>query len=34
MDEEQLMAAPRYGAMNLVMARLVERAEDWSRRPR
>ncbi len=29
MDEEHLMAAARYGAMNPVSARLVRRAEDW-----
>jgi putative transposase len=29
MDEEHLMAAARYVAMNPVRARLVERAEDW-----
>jgi putative transposase len=29
MDEEHLMAAARYGAMNPVRARLVRRAEDW-----
>ena len=29
MDEEHLMAAARYLAMNPVRARLVERAEDW-----
>ena len=29
MDEEHLMAAVRYLAMNPVRARLVERAEDW-----
>jgi len=28
-DEEHLMAAARYVAMNPVRARLVERAEDW-----
>jgi putative transposase len=29
MDEEHLMAAARYVALNPVRARLVERAEDW-----
>ncbi len=29
MDEDHLMAAARYVAMNPVRARLVERAEDW-----
>ncbi len=29
MDEEHLMAAARYLALNPVRARLVERAEDW-----
>ena len=29
MDEEHLMAAARYLAMNPVRSRLVERAEDW-----
>jgi putative transposase len=29
MDEEHLMAASRYVALNPVRARLVERAEDW-----
>jgi putative transposase len=28
-DEERLMAAARYAAMNPLRARLVERAEDW-----
>jgi putative transposase len=31
MDEEHLMAAARYVAMNPVRARLVERAEDCHR---
>src|SRR5208282_2865913 len=29
MDEDHLMAAPRYVALNPVRARLVERAQDW-----
>jgi putative transposase len=29
MDEEHLMAAARYVALNPVWARLAERAEDW-----
>jgi putative transposase len=29
MDEAHLMAAARYGALNPVRARLVERAQDW-----